>query len=235
MAISMDLPSSRLGTKEFWEEAYRDDVARLESNDDGDSDGGSCGEVWFGEGTARKVVAWIVARVGDERSARILDLGCGNGHSLLLLRARGFRDLAGVDYSDHAIRLARLVAAREEEEEGGGSEIRFHVADVVRDASPRETEVDFVLDKGTWDAISLDPDSRIAESRLRYARYVDAALKPSGCLLLSSCNWTREELLALLAEHFELEEELPAPTFSFGGKEGKRVTTLVLRKRTPHS
>ena len=50
------------------------------------------------------------------------------------------------------------------------------------------------LDKGTFDAISLTPDGA-AEARQAYKRNVKRLLQPSGIFLITSCNWTKEELM----------------------------------------
>ena len=52
---------------------------------------------------------------------------------------------------------------------------------------------DLCLDKGTYDAISLDPDN--AEMKRKcYQQSVLSLLKSGGLLLLASCNWTEDEL-----------------------------------------
>lgn len=50
----------------------------------------------------------IAARLGDLRGKRVLDVACGAGHWLALLRARG-AEVAGVDLSERAIARARAV------------------------------------------------------------------------------------------------------------------------------
>jgi SAM-dependent methyltransferase len=131
----------------------------------------------FGKDSAKKMVTWIVEHVPD-KSAEIIDLGCGNGHLLLKLAKAGYHRLVGIDYAPAAVRLASALA-----KERGQSE-----------------RVDVVLDKGTFDAISLHPDQSVAKSEGRDGPadlYVQAAarlLKPDGVLLITSCNWTRSEL-----------------------------------------
>ncbi|XP_047558292.1 EEF1A lysine methyltransferase 2 isoform X2 [Lutra lutra] len=85
------------------------------------------------------------------------------------------------------------------------------------------------IDKGTFDAISLNPDNAI-EKRKQYVKSLSAALNVKGFFLITSCNWTKEELLDEFSEGFELFEELPTPTFSFGGRSGNSVTALVFQK-----
>ncbi|XP_033035706.1 EEF1A lysine methyltransferase 2 isoform X2 [Trachypithecus francoisi] len=85
------------------------------------------------------------------------------------------------------------------------------------------------IDKGTFDAISLNPDNAI-EKRKQYVKSLSRVLKVKGFFLITSCNWTKEELLTEFSEGFELFEELPTPKFSFGGRSGNSVAALVFQK-----
>lgn len=51
-----------------------------------------------------------------------------------------------------------------------------------------------VLDKGTYDVISMDDDSK--EKRNRYKENIVNLLQPNGMFLIVSCNWTQPELNA---------------------------------------
>ena len=51
------------------------------------------------------------------------------------------------------------------------------------------------LDKGTYDAISLSP-SEAGRKRVCYIESVAALLSAGGLLVITSCNWTAEELKA---------------------------------------
>ena len=85
------------------------------------------------------------------------------------------------------------------------------------------------IDKGTFDAISLNPDNAI-EKRKQYVESLSRVLKVKGFFLITSCNWTKEELLDESGEGFELFEELPTPKFSFGSQSGNCVAALVFQK-----
>ncbi|XP_069468144.1 EEF1A lysine methyltransferase 2 isoform X2 [Ambystoma mexicanum] len=89
---------------------------------------------------------------------------------------------------------------------------------------------DLCVDKGTFDAISLDPECA-AEKRQRYLASLRRVLKDNGHFLITSCNWTREELISQYTEGFDFMEELPTPKFSFGGRTGSSVTALVFKKK----
>lgn len=47
---------------------------------------------------------------------------------------------------------------------------------------------------GTYDAISLDPDDA-GDKRIVYVQNVGRLLMDNGLLLLTSCNWTADELV----------------------------------------
>ncbi|KAG3263907.1 EEF1A lysine methyltransferase 2-like [Ictidomys tridecemlineatus] len=85
------------------------------------------------------------------------------------------------------------------------------------------------IDKGTFDAISLNPDNAV-EKRKQYVKSLSSVLRVKGFFLITSCNWTKEELLNEFSEGFELFEELPTPKFSFGGRSGNSVAALVFQK-----
>ncbi|XP_011898646.1 PREDICTED: methyltransferase-like protein 10 isoform X4 [Cercocebus atys] len=55
------------------------------------------------------------------------------------------------------------------------------------------------IDKGTFDAISLNPDNAI-EKRKQYVKSLSRVLKVKGFFLITSCNWTKEELLNEFSE-----------------------------------
>lgn len=52
---------------------------------------------------------------------------------------------------------------------------------------------DVILDKGTYDAISLNPDDSLS-MRSKYISNLLEILQPNGVFIITSCNWTEEEL-----------------------------------------
>ena len=54
---------------------------------------------------------------------------------------------------------------------------------------------DVCLDKGTYDAISLNPEDA-AGCRAKYINSVCSLLACDGVFIICSCNWTKSELLA---------------------------------------
>ncbi|XP_062621656.1 uncharacterized protein LOC134283224 [Saccostrea cucullata] len=83
-----------------------------------------------------------------------------------------------------------------------------------------------VIDKGTYDAISLIPDSEV-EARQAYLKTVKHLVDEDRIFVITSCNWTKEQLLQFFKPEFELFEKIPTPSFQFGGQMGSTVTSLV--------
>ncbi|XP_062071369.1 EEF1A lysine methyltransferase 2 isoform X3 [Lepus europaeus] len=142
---------------------------------------------------------------------------------LNLLAKFGFNNITGIDYSPSAIQLSERILEKE-----GLSNIKLKVEDFLN-LSTKLSGFHICIDKGTFDAISLNPDNAI-EKRKQYVKSLSRVLKVKGFFLITSCNWTKEELLNEFSEGFELFEELPTPMFSFGGKSGNSVAALVFQK-----
>lgn len=211
----------------------------------------------------------------------------------MLFRLReqgGFRGrMLGVDYSTASIELARRIAEgkkkknkkleaeagvkqqakqEEEEEEGDldvGPGVEFQVWDILKDEADGLGETfDVVLDKGTFDAVSLSAEldgvgRRVCEG---YRERVERLVKRDGGLLVvTSCNWTEEELRGWFEVEggleggggggggterggggggerrgkgegrFEFEGRIEYPRFSFGGQTGQSVSSVCFRRK----
>lgn len=57
-----------------------------------------------------------------------------------------------------------------------------------------EAAFKIALDKGTYDAISLDPEDAHAK-RKAYLDNVHKLLLPEGVLIITTCNWTEREII----------------------------------------
>lgn len=55
---------------------------------------------------------------------------------------------------------------------------------------------DVCIDKGTFDAISLSPEDR-EEAKKLYVNSLKTVMKPGGFFIITSCNWTKEQLLQI--------------------------------------
>lgn len=138
--------------------------------------------------------------------------------------------------------------------------IDFQIHDILTPSQPLAAQSphggqgwDVVLDKGTFDAISLssetDPTTgrRVSES---YRARVLPLVREGGLFLVTSCNWTEDELHKWFAgeqqqgqeqeQGAEAEEErrwrfqqvgrVEYPSFSFGGVKGSTISSVCFRK-----
>lgn len=161
--------------------------------------------------------------------------------------------MVGVDYSEGSVELARAIGSGKEYEAVGGGEVRFLRIDVIQhdgdlkdfgiERVQKEGGFDVVLDKGTFDAISLCDDvvidSNTGEEVKVHEAYpgkVGRWVKPeTGILLITSCNWTEEELISKITAargvKLEMYGRIKYPEFTFGGKKGSTVCTVGFRRR----
>ncbi|KAE8145158.1 methyltransferase domain-containing protein [Aspergillus avenaceus] len=137
---------------------------------------------------------------------------------------------------------------------GGGEEIRFEEWDILRG----EKELgdgslawfpyvrggfDIVLDKGTFDAVSLSDEvvkdqGRKVERRVceTYPGIACRLVRKGGFLVVTSCNWTEEELVMWFTRESGGGDRLVAwgrveyPRFRFGGQEGQGVCTVCFQR-----
>ncbi|KAI8870513.1 S-adenosyl-L-methionine-dependent methyltransferase [Ramicandelaber brevisporus] len=264
--------ASKLGTREHWDEMYDRELANFGENEQ------DLGEVWFGEQAAYKMVRWVRKQVLDGKmrnDVEIMDVGCGNGHLLLLLATGAetlddldeleqansdeedderdddeeeddeemikFTKVLGVDYSEPGIALAKSVAVKY----GLEDKINYEVADVLSSETTNKwnQRFDIILDKGTYDAICLcaesDETSDGNEGRkvdvrrgIKYPPSMAEMLKDgSGLLVITSCNWTIDELIQQFSQWFDLHGKIEHPAFKFGGKVGQSVSTAIFKKK----
>ncbi|MDA0578104.1 MAG: class I SAM-dependent methyltransferase [Verrucomicrobia bacterium] len=111
----------------------------------------------------RQLRNWLPAN----RGARLLDAGCGEGHTLAYLRSRGYADLEGFDFSSESVALCH---------QAGLDFVKQH--DVLRmDAWPRTEPYDLIL---ALDLLEHVPKEKATEmlASLR------ARLRPDGGTLI---------------------------------------------------
>uniref|UniRef100_A0A1A8RMN1 EEF1A lysine methyltransferase 2 n=1 Tax=Nothobranchius rachovii TaxID=451742 RepID=A0A1A8RMN1_9TELE len=210
-----DFGTSELGTKEYWEETYQKELETFK-------DIGDVGEIWFGEESMSRVLQWMDEAKINEKAA-ILDIGTGNGAFLVELAKHGYRNLTGMDYSPASVELARNVLEAE-----GLTDVSVKEMDFLN-CEGQLKGFDVCIDKGTFDAISLNPDNT-EDGKKMYVQCLKDALKDGGFFSITSCNWTKEQLLERFGEGFEFVQELPTPSFKFGGKTGNSVAALIFKK-----
>lgn len=99
---------------------------------------------------------------------------------------------------------------------------------------------DIVLDKGTFDAISLADDAKATRVCERYPDIARRLVRRGGFLIVTSCNWTEEELVKWFVAGQKEEEgtkdrlvvwgRVEYPRFRFGGQEGQGVCTVCFQR-----
>lgn len=155
----------------------------------------------FGEEPVVKMVDWASTHVPWTACPNVLDVGTGNGHLLFAMVEAGYdaSRLTGIDYSQGSVDLSTAIAKERDEdgddEENTYKDVTFAVCDFLDPESPipaprRESTSDgvwdLILDKGTYDAISLmDKDE---QGMAPFERYVPRALKllrPGGYFLIT--------------------------------------------------
>lgn len=146
---------------------------------------------------------------------------------LIELSREGFHNLTGIDYSENAIELSKEIARDQK------IDINYKLVDLLSAASVEEKlggqQFDIIHDKGTYDAISLHPNNP-TEKRNAYIDNMYRICAEDGLLIVSSCNWTDEELCISLSKRFVKHKTIPTPTFKFGGKVGSVLTQIVFKR-----
>ncbi|KAF8206297.1 S-adenosyl-L-methionine-dependent methyltransferase [Mycena galopus ATCC 62051] len=223
MAFS-DLQPSKLGSKDHWDNVYHTELANFHEH-------GDEGEIWFGVQSVDKMVKWALEHTPPSQNPSILEIGSGNGTLLFALADAGYDAalLCGIDYSPDAVALARAIGAASE----SGSAVTFAECDFLVADPPGPDAWDLLLDKGTFDAIALaEKDADGTSPAARYPVRVARLLKPGARFLITSCNFTEDELRATfeapdtgLVYHSRIQHK----TFTFGGRVAVRSRVLRLR------
>ncbi|KAL5116876.1 Protein-lysine N-methyltransferase efm4 [Pleosporales sp. CAS-2024a] len=232
MTTPTHLRPSALGQKSYWDSAYTTERTNFASNANDE------GTIWFSDAGAEERMLAFLEDLSDEgalkkSSTRFLDLGTGNGHLLFALREEEWEgELVGVDYSSESIKLAGEIRASK------GAEyetIQLEEWDILSQEPGTWLGEGFhvVLDKGTFDAICLSQDEDAQGRRIceGYKERVEPLVKKGGRLLITSCNWTEEELKSWFdGGCFRCTGKVKYPSFTFGGKTGSSVVTLCFEK-----
>lgn len=209
-----ELDPSELGTKEHWISTYTKEKENFENH-------GDVGEIWFGGDIVDRILKWFERNVSKE--SNVCDLGCGNGMFLVEAAHRGYTNLVGFDYCREAIELAEAISKT------NGLKLEYRVIDLIGEVACDDV-YDVLIDKGTYDAISLNPNNSKG-SRHKYITNVAKLLSDEGIFILTSCNWTENELTLQFDGIFIINDVIPTPTFKFGGKEGSLVSCIVFKKK----
>ncbi len=195
-------------------------------------DYGDEGEIWFGKAVERRVIDWI-KKNNNSSNMKILDLGCGNGHFTLKLIEAGCTQVSALDYSEKAVQLAKKLTGLPSNTD------RIFQADILDPFTiPQKycEHFDLVVDKGTFDAISLNPDfcgmEKVSKTEIiadAFKSTLKILLTGDSLFMITSCNWTRPELETIFAPEFKAISEVEHTKFVFGGKSGQDVSTVIFK------
>ncbi|CAG8924876.1 unnamed protein product [Penicillium salamii] len=100
----------------------------------------------------------------------------------------------------------------------------------------QEGGFDIVLDKGTFDAVSLADDAKTSRVCERYPDIARRLVKRGGFLIVTTCNWTDEELVhwftggRTTGDRLTVWGRVEYPVFRFGGHEGQGVCTVCFQR-----
>ncbi|KAL6709376.1 Protein-lysine N-methyltransferase efm4 [Coniothyrium glycines] len=244
MPTPTHLDPSALGTKSYWNAAYTTERQNFAAN------AADQGTIWFSDAGAEERMLSFLEDLSDQDelhkaprsrsptaeapATRFLDLGTGNGHLLFALREDGWEgEMVGVDYSAQSVRLAEGIREAKGDE---AADVVFREWDVLaQEAGAWVGEgFDVVLDKGTFDAVCLSRETDARGRRIceGYRERVEPLVKKGGRFLITSCNWTEEELRGWFDDGgFVYDAKVRYPSFTFGGKTGSSVVTLCFKRR----
>ncbi|KAF8864092.1 putative S-adenosylmethionine-dependent methyltransferase of the seven beta-strand family [Acephala macrosclerotiorum] len=251
------LEPSKLGTKEYWDNLYTTEISNhcLDPSDEGTIwfDDSSAEDKILSFLSEQICENRILGPDTTRENCSFLDLGTGNGHFLFSLRGAGEEDyeeeegegwggrMLGVDYSERSVEFAKRIArGKGFGENDEGKEVEFKWWDLMSQDPVRvvlegrnEKGWDVVLDKGAFDAISLSEEKdgqgrRICEG---YKERVVPLVRAGGIFLVTSCNWTEEELRGWF-EGGELEyvDTIKYKSFSFGGRKGQTISSVCFKR-----
>ncbi|KAF8339562.1 S-adenosyl-L-methionine-dependent methyltransferase [Cantharellus anzutake] len=164
------------------------------------------GEVWFGRDSVEKIVDWCLANIPPSSLPYCLDIGTGNGSLLFALADAGYEPnrLQGIDYSPSSTSLARAIAFK-----------RNPIQSIA-------LETFNFLGENPWGPLKLYPER------------ASNALREGGYFIITSCNFTQDELIAAFTHEglrLAFHSRIKYPTFTFGGQTGSAISTVAFQKK----
>ncbi|KAI0749342.1 S-adenosyl-L-methionine-dependent methyltransferase [Daedaleopsis nitida] len=257
---SANLQPSKLGTKDHWDGVYSSELANFEDiGDEGEVWFGEDSVEKMVDWALDNVPTDpppLVLEVGAGNGNLLFAL-CEAGYAPE--KMYGIDYSADAVKLARAIAIAKAKGSPQRDEDtGDGDEDEEHGA-AVKDADKLTFEVcdflhedvgalagmsveggagialwDLVLDKGTFDAIALaDKDESGRAPADGYPARIGRVVKPGGFFLITSCNFTEDELKTRFANDetgLRYHSSIPWPTFSFGGKSGNVYSSVAFEK-----
>jgi SAM-dependent methyltransferase len=190
------------------------------------------------------MIKYLKTELGIPHDASFLDLGTGNGTLIFKLFEEGFDGIhVGVDYSEASIKLVKEKSEEIRAQKESEHDLSFWQYDILRGEHKNwmpDGGFDVVLDKGTFDAISLSSETDQTTGKRvfhNYAAKVIPLIKKGGRLLITSCNWTESELKGWFEAEsrpgsLKYQGRISYPTFQFGGATGQSVCSLCFLRES---
>lgn len=173
----------------------------------------------------------------EENALRIVDVGTGNGHLLFALgdeldELDVNAEYTGIDYSADSVQFAHHIA----QEKYPQRQFAFQRVDILSDDAFLSNKFDILLDKGTLDAIALNQEPLAHfDGRLGmevYSSQLEKLMHADSVFLITSCNFTEEELVHLVTSGTLLKkwDRIEFPSFEFGGAKGSTVCSVAFKR-----
>ncbi|XBW37544.1 hypothetical protein QEN19_003124 [Hanseniaspora menglaensis] len=249
MEDTSKLNTSKLGTKKYWDDFYDREIGNFKQ------DTSDLGERWFDDSDAEyKMIEFLMNEAeepesevvfkNDQGISNFIDLGTGNGHFLFeLVNDCDFLEyfsetskLVGCDYSSKSIDFANDIKhVKFKEVDFIQENLSFQVMDLFDEETAFE-KFEVVTDKGTLDAIALSGISKLNKetgtdiSLVDYYPYViEKLIAFKGLFLITSCNFTQEELVKIIESSGSLRyyKHVNYPSIEFGGVKGSTICTVA--------
>lgn len=259
MEDTSKLNTSKLGTQKYWDDFYDREIDNFSQDkndlgerwfDDSDAEFKMI-ELLMAE--ASDPDTQITFSNLNTSTSNFIDLGTGNGHFLFELMLdedfdENFVDnnrLLGCDYSAKSIELAKNIQKEKFlDNESIQKQLNFEVIDLFDEKSQffntvkndKNEKFEVVTDKGTLDAIALSGMTKFSESLGKevslvdyYPHIIDNLLAQNGLFLITSCNFTQEELIRIIESTGNLKyyKNVNYPSIEFGGIKGSTICTVA--------
>lgn len=179
----------------------------------------------------------------DHDTIEILDLGTGNGHLLYELNEelldRSFDKIfkyTGIDYSPESIAFCQEIV----NQKYTPGLFKFKQVDLLmKNQHFLNNKFDIILDKGTLDAIALNQDPLVDfDNKIGmevYSSQVKQMMKKNSILLITSCNFTEQELISIITENgtndLKVYQKIQYPSFQFNGVKGSTICSVSFIKQ----
>lgn len=147
--------------KKWYEELFTNYALKYEKED-------------FTQGTVQEV-DFIIKEINEDKTCRILDIGCGTGRHAIELARRGY-NVTGVDLSESMIKKAK------EKSLNYGVEVYFHIADARNLKFKDEFELVIMMCEGAF------PLMETYEQNFEILKNAAKALKKNGKLIFTTLN-----------------------------------------------